>query len=68
MSESYAGDIVYHTTSPRERIDQHNPMDVLLFFREQGVTMCQTSCLTNDNIALEKTLQTRRSRTWLRPH
>lgn len=58
LTESYAGDIVYHINALKESVEQRRPMDVLLFFREQGVTMRQTACMTDAYNLSEESLQT----------
>lgn len=58
LTESYAGDIVYHINALKESVEQRKPMDVLLFFREQGVTLRQTGCMVDADNLSEERLQT----------
>ena len=48
LTDRFASDIIYDINSLRNHIEKNQPIDCLLFFRDQGVTARDTSVITDD--------------------
>lgn len=48
LTETYASDIMYDVNDLHRAVNNENVYDVILFFRENGITTCWAKTLTKD--------------------
>lgn len=48
VTEYYASDVVFYINDLNKAVEERQEMDVVLVFREGGVSMMERSCILND--------------------